>query len=85
MSKIVDNLLGKLDQFKRKVMTDNDEVVDGSQEESPMNAEENEDLIVVVTGGDTFFFENALKNSIFADQNLVLKGLNIILKYNEDK
>ncbi|MBT4218249.1 MAG: type III pantothenate kinase [Flavobacteriales bacterium] len=46
---------------------------------------ENEDLIVVVTGGDTFFFENALKNSIFADQNLVLKGLNIILKYNEDK
>ena len=46
---------------------------------------ENEDLIVVVTGGNTFFFENALKNSIFADQNLVLKGLNIILKYNEDK
>ena len=46
---------------------------------------ENEDLIVVVTGGDTFFFENALKNIIFADQNLVLKGLNIILKYNEDK
>ena len=46
---------------------------------------ENEDLIVVVTGGDTFFFENALKNSIFADENLVLKGLNIILKYNEDK
>ena len=46
---------------------------------------ENQDLIVVVTGGDTFFFENALKNSIFADQNLVLKGLNIILKYNEDK
>ena len=43
------------------------------------------DLIVVVTGGDTFFFENALKNSIFADKNLVLKGLNIILKYNEDK
>ena len=46
---------------------------------------ENENLIVVVTGGDTFFFENALKNSIFADENLVLKGLNIILKYNEDK
>ena len=46
---------------------------------------ENEDLIVVVTGGNTFFFENALKNSIFADQDLVLKGLNIILKYNEDK
>ena len=44
-----------------------------------------EDLIVVVTGGDSFFFENALKNSIFAEKNLVLKGLNKILQYNEDK
>ena len=44
---------------------------------------ENEDLFVIFTGGDTFFFENTLKNSIFADQNLVLKGLNEILKYNE--
>lgn len=44
---------------------------------------ENENLCVIVTGGDTFFFENTLKNSIFADQNLVLKGLNEILKYNE--
>ena len=40
---------------------------------------ENKDLIVIVTGGDTFFFENALKNSIFADENFVLKGLNEIL------
>ena len=46
---------------------------------------EKDDLLVLFTGGDTFFFENALKNSIFADQHLVLKGLNIILKYNEDK
>ena len=44
---------------------------------------ENKDLIVIVTGGDAFFFDKALKNSIFADQNLVLKGLNEILKYNE--
>ena len=44
---------------------------------------ESEDLIVIVTGGDTFFFENALKNSIFADEYFVLKGLNEILKYNE--
>ena len=44
---------------------------------------ENEDLFVILTGGDTFFFENTLKNSIFAEQNLVLKGLNEILKYNE--
>ena len=44
---------------------------------------EKEDLIVILTGGDTFFFENYLKNGIFADPNLVLKGLNEILKYNE--
>ena len=44
---------------------------------------EKEDLFVIVTGGDTFFFEKELKNSIFADQDLVLKGLNEILKYNE--
>ncbi|MBT3418110.1 MAG: type III pantothenate kinase [Flavobacteriales bacterium] len=44
---------------------------------------ENESLFVVVTGGDTIFFENALKNSIFADPFLVLKGLNEILKYND--
>ena len=43
---------------------------------------ENDDLFVILTGGDTFFFEKELKNSIFADQNLVLKGLNEILKYN---
>ena len=43
---------------------------------------ENEDLIVIVTGGDTFFFEKALKNTIFADPNFALKGLNEILKYN---
>ena len=44
---------------------------------------ENESLFVVVTGGDTIFFENTLKNSIFADPFLVLKGLNEILKYND--
>lgn len=44
---------------------------------------EKEDLIVILTGGDAFFFEKYLKNGIFADPNLVLKGLNEILKYNE--
>ena len=44
---------------------------------------ENKDLIVVITGGDTFFFDKVLKNSIFADENFVFKGLNEILKYNE--
>jgi type III pantothenate kinase len=40
------------------------------------------DLKVVLTGGDTGFFVNRLKNSIFAHPNLVLKGLNTILIYN---
>ncbi len=39
-------------------------------------------LKVVLTGGDTFFFENTLKKKIFADKNLVLHGLNRILDYN---
>jgi type III pantothenate kinase len=42
-------------------------------------------LNVVVTGGDHSFFEKVLKNSIFADPFLSLKGLNIILEYNVKK
>lgn len=40
------------------------------------------DLNVFLTGGDSAFFEKRLKNTIFADPNLVLIGLNIILNYN---
>jgi type III pantothenate kinase len=39
-------------------------------------------LKTVITGGDASFFEKELKNGIFADPNLVLKGLNEILIYN---
>ncbi len=39
-------------------------------------------LTVVITGGDVYFFEKRLKNSIFADQYLILKGLNLILEHN---
>lgn len=39
-------------------------------------------LKVVICGGDTTFLAKAVKNSIFADPLLVLKGLNIILQYN---
>ena len=41
------------------------------------------DTIAVVTGGDCFFFEKELKNSIFANPNLVMIGLNEILDFNE--
>ncbi len=40
------------------------------------------DLLVFLTGGHSFYFERRLKNRIFADVNLVLKGLNRILEYN---
>jgi len=39
-------------------------------------------LKVLITGGDVNFFEKRLKNSIFADSYLILKGLNRILNYN---
>ena len=39
-------------------------------------------LKVILTGGDVDFFVNNLKNSIFVDSKLVLKGLNRILEYN---
>jgi type III pantothenate kinase len=39
--------------------------------------------IAVMTGGDCFFFEKELKNSIFANPNLVMIGLNEILDFNE--
>lgn len=39
------------------------------------------DLITVLTGGDVNFFEKRLKKPIFADQFLILKGLNVILDY----
>ncbi len=40
------------------------------------------DIFVFLTGGHSFYFESRLKNPIFADINLVLTGLNIILEYN---
>lgn len=40
------------------------------------------DLSAFLTGGDTIYFANKLKNAIFANTNLVLIGLNRILQYN---
>lgn len=40
------------------------------------------DFNALLTGGDAPLFEGRLKNKIFADPNLLLKGLNIILKHN---
>lgn len=39
---------------------------------------------VFLTGGDAIFLCTALKSVIFADQNLVLKGLNSLIRLNEE-
>ena len=44
------------------------------QKKSPIN--------VMLTGGDAHYFENYTKNKIFVAPNLVLEGLNEILRYN---
>ena len=38
-------------------------------------------LVVMITGGDAIHFESKLKEPIFADLNLVLKGINTILNH----
>ena len=45
----------------------------------------NKDVFAFLTGGYSFYFERKLKNSIFADEKLVLKGLNEILNYQQWK
>ncbi len=42
-----------------------------------------EDLTVILTGGDAQFLSKRLKNTIFADSNFLLKGLNFLLEYNK--
>ncbi len=44
--------------------------------------EEHPRLSTFLTGGSTFYFANKLKSAIFADENLILTGLNRILQYN---
>jgi len=41
-----------------------------------------EDLTVILTGGDVNFLSKQLKNSIFANSNFLLEGLNYILEFN---
>jgi type III pantothenate kinase len=43
----------------------------------------NQNVFAFLTGGGAFYFESKLKSHIFADGNLVLKGLNEILNYQQ--
>jgi type III pantothenate kinase len=40
-------------------------------------------LTVILTGGDGQFLSNRLKNTIFANSNFLLEGLNYLLEYNK--
>lgn len=40
------------------------------------------DLLIIFTGGDAELFARTVKNNIFVDSYLVIKGLNSILEYN---
>ncbi len=42
-----------------------------------------QNLQIILTGGDAYYFDKSLNYDIFASENLVLKGLNYILDYNE--
>ena len=43
------------------------------------------DLKIFICGGDVIFFERNIKHTIFAEENLVLIGLNYLLNYNNKK
>lgn len=40
------------------------------------------DLKVILTGGDSTFFEQHVKNAIFAAPNLILDGLHTVYQHN---
>jgi type III pantothenate kinase len=46
---------------------------------------EYEDLTVILSGGDSQFLCKRLKNSIFANSNFLLEGLNYILEFNKSQ
>ena len=44
-----------------------------------------QNLQIIITGGDSYFFDKKLKKTIFVDFNLNLLGLNRILEYNVEE
>lgn len=45
----------------------------------------NNEIVIIFTGGDAKYFVFKVKNTIFVDCDLLLKGLNKVLEYNYDK
>lgn len=47
--------------------------------------QEYQDVTVILTGGDADFLAKRLKNTIFANSNFLLEGLNLLYLYNDHK
>ncbi len=83
-------LLDKSEEFYLTANNTNDAIISGVQNgiifemDSYINEYKKKytDLKVILTGGDSFFFEYKLKNRIFAKPFLTAVGLNRILEYN---
>lgn len=45
----------------------------------------NSEIVIIFTGGDANYFVFKVKNTIFVDCDMLLKGLNKVLEYNYDK
>lgn len=83
-------LLNKSDNYKFIGSTTEEAIISGVQNSIIFEIEgyindllkKYADLKTIITGGDAEFFAGKLKNPIFVDLNIVLKGLNRILIYN---
>lgn len=83
-------LLGQSDIYSLIGNSTNDAIISGVQNsiifeiDSYINLfnQQFNDIKTIITGGDAEFFAGKLKNPIFVDLNLVLKGLNRILTHN---
>lgn len=60
-------------------------VIRGIEHEIEGYMAENRDRKIFFTGGDANYFVKSSKNTIFADYELVIKGLDLILEYNAEK
>jgi type III pantothenate kinase len=48
------------------------------------NLDKNDNFIIILTGGDSVFLAERLKNTIFANPNFLLESLNQTFQYNHN-
>jgi type III pantothenate kinase len=85
--------IGRSDQWKEIGKTTEEAIRAGVQNGMIVEMDGMIDLIrkdwpecqIILTGGDSFFFDRKLKNTIFVKFEITLIGLNRILEYNAEK